>query len=400
MRPLSPSDSAPQAALLPVLGPLFLIVLFGFLSVGVPLPVISVEVYTVLGFSASVAGWSVGIQSLVTVLTRQMAGAVCDRRGPRHAVLAGLPLAALSGLLYLAAAVIAAPAAALAVLLAGRMLLGVAESLFVTGAMSWGIARAGMARTGKVMAWQGIALYAALGLGAPLGVALMERVGFAGVAVAATLLPLLALVIALRLPAPAVPSSPAGPRRSYAGVVGLIWKQGTALALATAPFAAIAAFTVLSFAQKGWSGAGLALSGFGMGYSLVRLGFAHLPDRFGGAIVATFSLAIEAAGQAMLWLAPDATVALAGAVLTGIGFSLVFPSMGVEAVRRVPVESRGLAIGGFMAFFDVALGVTAPLCALLVEWRGYDAVFLFGTLACLLAMGIVRASAMKAKPAS
>lgn len=367
--------------------PLVFIVFAGFLAVAIPLPVLPVEVHGTLGFDTLTVGWIVGLQSVATVLTRPFGGGAADRRGARFAVLAGLPLAALAGVTYLAAAALPEREAALAALAGGRVLLGLAESLFLTGTMSWGIARLGARRTGVVMAWQGIAMYAALAVGGPVGVALMDAAGFAGVAVAAVLAPLAALAVALVLPG--APVVPAGPRPSLARVLGLIWRHGLVLALATAPFAALAAFVVLAFADRGWPGAGLAVAAFGCGYILVRLFLAHLPDRFGGVPVAAASLAVEAVGQLLLWAAPVPGAALAGAALTGIGFSLIFPSMGVEALRRAPPESRGVAVGGFMAFFDLAIGVTGPAAGLLVAAAGYPAVFLGGGAACLAALGVL-----------
>jgi hypothetical protein len=43
---------------------------------------------------------------------------------------------------------------------------------------------------------------------------------------------------------------------------------------------------------------------------------------------------IEAAGQALIWLAPWPTLALFGAAVTGFGYSLVYPGFGVEATRE------------------------------------------------------------------
>ena len=365
------------------IGPLFPIVFGGYLALGLPLPVLALQVHDRLGFDAVTVGWVVGVQALSTVLTRQMAGRLTDARGPKRAVLFGLPLAALAGLLYLVSdKLVDRPGLSLAALLAGRILLGPAESLFLTGTMAWGIARLGPARTGRVMAWQGIGIFGALAIGAPLGLAIMARVGFAGVALVALAVPLLALAVAVLVsPEPGI----AGARMPFARVLSLIWRQGCGLMLAGVPFAALAAFVSLYYAARGWTGAGVALSGFGLGYIAVRVFFAHWPDRFGGARVAAGSLAVEALGQLVLWAAPDAGVALAGATLTGIGFSLVFPALGVEATRRVPPQSRGLAVGGFVAFLDLALGLTGPLAGLLATGFGYRSVFLAGALCCGLA---------------
>ncbi|GJD53338.1 putative MFS-type transporter YfcJ [Methylobacterium crusticola] len=372
------------------LAPLVLIVFLGFLAVGAPLPALALYVHDELGFGGAVVGWSIGLQSLAAVLTRHRAGTISDASGPRRAVLLGLPLAALSGLLYLASAwAPLAPGGRLGLLILGRLILGLGESLFLTGTMSWGIARLDASRTGKVMSWQGIAMYAAIGLGAPLGLAVHAAAGFAGVAALAAGAPLLAVAVALALPG--VPASGGGERVGVGRVLGLIWRPGLVLALATVPFAAMAAFLVLDYADHGWSGAGLGLAGFGAGYILVRLLGSHLPDRLGGARIAAASLGVEVLGQLLLWLAPGPGLAAAGATVTGLGFSLVFPAMGVEATRRVPPELRGRAVGGFIAFFDVAMGLTGPAVGLVAGRFGFASAFLVGAVATLAALALLTA---------
>jgi len=372
------------------LAPLVFIVFLGFLAVGAPLPALSLYVHEQLGFSGAVVGWVIGLQSLAAVLTRHVAGGISDRDGPRRAVLLGLPLATLSGLLYLASAwVPLSPGSKLAVLLFGRIAMGLAESLFLTGTMSWGIGRLGATRTGKVMSWQGIAMYSAIGLGAPLGLAVHDLAGFVGVALLAVGTPLLAGAVALCLTG--VPANGVGRHVPFRRVLGLIWRPGFVLALATVPFAAMAAFLALDYAAHGWSGTGLALAGFGAGYVLVRLLGSHLPDRFGGVRVAAASLAVELLGQLLLWLAPASGLAAAGAMITGLGFSLVFPAMGVEATRRAAPELRGRAVGGFLAFFDVAVGLTGPAVGLVTGRFGFATAFLVGAGATLVALALLPA---------
>lgn len=337
---------------------------------------------------------SVGIQSIAAVFSRHRAGTLADGTGPRRALLLGLPIAAVAGVFYLAAALAPwSPEARLALLLPGRLILGLGESLFLTGAMTLGIGTLGPQRAGTVMSWQGIAMYAALGLGAPLGLAVHAAAGFAGVAALAVATPLVVLPLAF-----AAKDAPVagGERVPFYRVVSLIWRQGLVLALATIPFAAMATFLVLAYAARDWSGAGAALAAFGAGYVAVRLVGSHLPDRFGGARTAGWSLAVEAIGQGMLWLAPSPAIALAGALLTGVGFSLIFPSMGVDATRRVAPELRGRAVGNFTAFFDIAIGLTGPLVGLLVGPLGFQSAFLVGALATLAAIGLLLADRAKA----
>jgi len=54
-----------------------------------------------------------------------------------------------------------------------------------------------------------------------------------------------------------------------------------------------------------------------------------------------------------------------------------------EAVRRAPAESRGLAMGAYTAFLDIALGVANPALGLVASGAGLGAVFLVSSLVVL-----------------
>jgi MFS family permease len=382
--PFSSESDHPFSSTFAGLAPIVLAVFLGFLAVGVPLAALSLEMRDHLASGSITTGWVIGLQSLATLLTRHRAGTFCDQRGPRRAALVGLPLAAGSGLLYALSSVLPFdPAGKLVVLMLARLVMGLGESLFLTGLMSWGIARMGTARTGKVMSWTGIAIYAALGLGAPVGLAVQSAAGFIGVGAVTAVAPMLAWAIAFKLPRVAAAG---GQRVPFHRVIALIWRPGLVLALATVPFATMVAFLTLAFASHGWSQAGTALFGFAAAYVLVRLIAGGLPDRAGASRIAAGSLAFETVGQLLLWCAPVPGIAVLGATLTGLGFSLVFPAMGLLATRSVPPEQRGRAIGNFVAFADLALGVTGPTAGLALHWFDVSTAFLFGAAATLAAL--------------
>ena len=380
------TDSLADASLFRRLAPLFVAMFCGFLVITVPLPVLPLRVHETLGFGTGVAGLSVGIQSFATILTRPWAGRMVDRIGAKATLTRGLLFSSGAGFTYLASVAFARPGASLGVLLAGRLVLGVGESLLITGVLNWAVLRAGPGRSGRAMAWNGMAQYGALAVGAPLGFALDRTYGFWLVAIAAIVLPALALLIVIPLhPAPAL----GGPRLPLSSVIRRIWRPGLGLMLAGVGFASVSTFASLDFAAKGWSGAGFALSAFGLSFVAVRLVASGLPDRFGGRAVAAVSISVEAFGQALLWAAPSPLMADLGAALTGAGCSLVYPALGVEAVRTIAPESRGIALAAFSAFQDFAIGTTGPVLGALASVAGPPAAFGVG---CLMALGGIAAS--------
>lgn len=360
-----------------------------YLSVAMALPVVSTYTVHSLGFSNSLAGLAVGVAFLSTILTRNVAGALSDNKGGRPCMQRGLLLYSTASLICLLSVFPSSSTLRFIILVVGRLLLGVGESLVVVGMISWAIGLMGAHRSGKVMAWMGAGMYGAFAVGGPLGLVFFHHGGFAATMGACILMPLFGMLLIQGVPSV---TPHAGKRESFWRIIGRIWKAGAAVGLQGVGFAALGAFITLYFQQRGWPLAGLGLTCFGVGFVLVRVLCGNLPDRIGGTPVALVSLGVEAVGQCLLWSANGPAVALVGALLTGLGCSMVFPSMGAEVVKAVPPQLRGTAVGGFAAFQDLAYGATGPVAGLLADRMGYSVVFLLGAVCAVLGLAAVVAA--------
>lgn len=357
------------------------------LTIGMSLSVVPLFVHDVLGFHNVVVGFAVGVQSLATVLTRKFAGRTADLRGARVALMRGLTFVGLSGVALLATGLVTlSPEPRLAVLTVARLLLGVGESLCITGTLTWAIGSLGASQSGRVMSWTGAAVFSGFAVGAPLGLSLYGATALIGVAIAICLLPIAGWVVISRIPGVA-PMHQTGRALPYSQVLRIVFLPGLALALQGVGFAVVGAFVVLYFDASRWSGAAVALSAFGLAFVLVRLIGGRWPERFGNLRVAQASLAVEAVGLLLVWQAPGAWLALAGTALAGAGASLIFPSLGIEVVQRAPAASRGTSLGTYAAFQDVAILLTGPLAGAVANPFGHRAVFLCGGLAA--AVGVI-----------
>jgi MFS family permease len=358
-----------------------------YLSVGLPLAVLPPYVHLRMGFSAALAGLVISIQYIATLLSRPWAGRISDRAGAKVSVLWGMTGCSASGALLVAAAALhRSPWLSFSVLILSRLTLGIGESLGSTGSTLWGITSAGPEYTAKVISFNGVSTYGAMALGAPLGVVLDQQWGLSSIGLLILAVSVLSLGMASRKrPVTVAPGS----HLPFRDVLLRVAPHGMGLALGGVGYSVLATFVTLFYFSRHWNGAALCLTAFGLAFVAARLLLIQTINRFGGFPVAMASLAVESVGLLLLWRAPSPWMALQAAALAGFGFSLVFPALGVEAVKRVPESNRGAALGVFTAFADVSFFLVGPVAGAVIGGFGYASVFLFALISVLAALGIV-----------
>ena len=323
-----------------------------YLAIGLPLAVLPGYVHGQLGYGSVLAGLAISVQYAATLLSRSHAGRMADTVGPKQTAVVGMAACAVSGVFLLLAYAFERSAwLSLSAIIASRLALGFGElGRHGRGHLGHRARRAATHRAGDFLE-RHLHLWRP-GAGRAAGRVPGKEWSMGALGGAVLLLGLAGLGLALARKAVAVVG---GHRMAFKSVVLRVFPHGMALGLGSVGFGTLAAFVALYYASRSWEGAAHALSAFGCAFIGVRLLFAGTITRYGGFRVAQVSFLVEAAGLALLWLAPSAGLALMGAALTGCGFALVFPAIGVEAVARVPAGSRGAALGAYSAFLDLAL---------------------------------------------
>ncbi|MCS3528941.1 MFS transporter [Chryseobacterium sp. JUb7] len=371
-----------------ILVPIVISVFAVYLTIGMSLGVLPSFIKNDLQFGSLIIGGVIGLQSLATLLTRAYAGKITDTLGAKISNHRGVIMVFVAGLFYISVVYLGSfPVIALVLLIISRIIHGISESMLVTGTLTWGIGLLGARNSGKVMTWNGIAMYAGIAVGAPLSIWMVHHLG--------TLAPFLGIIVlsviswASTVKLPTLEVDAAHVRTPFYKVIGKVSDQGLALAFSSMGFACIASFIALLFAEKNWGDTSLGFLCFGGFYILTRLFFSSFPDKFGGYKVALVSFLIEIVGQLCIGFSSSGTMAIIGCALTGIGFSLVFPALGVLAIKKVTPQMRGTALGAYSAFFDLSLGLAGPVAGIIAGYFNYQSIYLFGAVSCILAVLIL-----------
>ena len=349
----------------------------GFLAVGSVLPILPRYVHGPMGSGDVAVGVVIGAFAISAVITRPLAGRMADASGRRIVMLVGLGLMACGGALLFVRAGVGG-------LIVARLVLGAGEGLLYTAGTAWIVDLSPVERRGQSIGLFGLAVWGALSLGPLLGEALFELGGYQLVWTAAVVAPLAGVLFVVGRPEAERPMAAPGAARGGwlpREVVG----PGVVIALGNVGYATMASFVGLLLVARGAGHGAVVFTAFAASIVLTRLALGTLPDRLGPRPTSIFALSAEAVGLACIAVAGSWPVAALGGVVMGMGFSLMTPSLALVVISRVPEERRGAALGAFTAFFDVGVGIGAPIAGALAALGGYGAAFWFA--AALAAVG-------------
>ncbi|KRR12304.1 hypothetical protein CQ12_39795 [Bradyrhizobium jicamae] len=233
--------------------------------------------------------------------------------------------------------------------------------MVLVGSLTWALTTLGSALSWRVLVLQGGAMHLGLILGALVGIRIESAFDLIAVPLSILTVPLVAMLLVSRIEKEDRP--PSLKKITALEILSRIWRPGLVLALATTLLASTVFLLVPVKAAEYWRMPWSAFGALVLGNLCARISTWHWPGRRGGGSLLVISLGIEACGQASLLTATGPVAQLPGTFLTGLGYSLIFPILGMAVLRRLAPDSHDRTIGGYSAFQDLAIGIVLPATA-------------------------------------
>lgn len=368
-----------------LLTPAFLAVLVStlayFIAVGATLPLLSLFVKGPLGGDSVAVGFASGSFAVSAIVLRPFMGRLGDRRGRRLLIVGGAALGGLSLAGY-------ALAESLWVLVPMRLIGGIGEAAFFTGAATATADMAPEERRGEAVSFFSLGLYAGIAIGPLLGEWILDGTHFTRVWLIAGGGLMVSALLGIRVP-DTRPEGVAGEEQG--GLInraGLV--PGFVIAASVWGFAGFESFVPLYARDLALDGSRFVFLTYALVILAVRLFGARIPDRVGPRRTATVSLATSAVGLVLMTVLGTPVGLYTGTVVFALGQSLAFPALMSLAVAAAPAAQRGSVIGTFTAFVDLGFGIGPVTAGAVVAMTSNRGAFAAGAVAAVIGLAILR----------
>lgn len=359
-------------------------VFFNSFAFQILLPVIPLYLVDELGGAESQVGLIMGVAAISALVARPIVGYLADTVGRKPLLVAGPATYTLSAALY-------AVANAVPPLLAVRAIHGVGLSATTTGGSTYAADLAPASRRAEALGVYGASINVASAIGPFVGAAVAASIGFGTVFLISGIAATISLLLALRLPEVLAPDRPPPP--ALLAVESLFSRSAlypSMLAIfVTASFGAIISYLPVLADREGIGNPGLFFLPYSLTIIGTRLIAGRAADRFGREVTLVPGMVALSVGMLVIASATHISLFILAAVVYGIGFGTVHPTLMAMVVDRVEPQRQGVGMSTFTGAFDLGIGGGSALWGGVVLLFGLRGVFLAAAAAPLVALLIL-----------
>lgn len=345
---------------------------FIFLGFQMTLPTIPLFVEH-LGGNDQLIGFVVGIFTFSALFIRPFAGQALETKGRKLVYLTGLFIFVISISTY-------SFAGSIMFLFIMRIVQGVGWGFSTTASGTIATDLIPPNKRGEGMGYYGLSGNLALAFGPSLGLTLAGTVSFFYLFLICAALGLVSFILSSRIRYKKVEPKHHKKNEAKLSANNLYEKSAISpsflMFFITITFGGIATFLPLYSAQKGISGIQLYFLLYALALMATRAFAGQLYDRKGH--IATFvpgAVLIVIAMSLLAWL-PNSAILYTAAIIYGLGFGTVQPSLQAWSVEGSPPHRRGMANATFFSFFDLGIGIGAMAFGFIGHILGYSSIYI------------------------
>lgn len=324
-----------------------------------------------LGGTDSEVGLIIGVFTISAVLLRPHLGRGVDRHGRKKILAAGLLVFFISMLLYNYTTSVAS-------LLMLRVLHGIGWGAATTASTTLIADISPVHRRGEAMGIFGMAANVAMAIGPMLSFALLYASGsqdFPMLFAAGAAIALVSLLLILPVSETMVvhPKTPLFSKEAFF--------PSALMFIVTLTYGSIVSFLPLFVKEQGIiTNPGIFFTVLAITLILIRILAGKLSDIKGRKFVLVPGMILIITGLWVLSMANSLLSFLAAALIYGLGFGSVHPTLIALLADRVGEKGRGAAMGTFTAAFDLGIGTGSIVLGIVPQFFGFRIMYLLGGL--------------------
>jgi len=259
-----------------------------------------------------------------------------------------------------------------------RLLHGVAWSCTTTSVNTAACDIIPRPRLGEGLSYFGLTNTISMAISPAIGFALMNNFGFIPLFYASCSLAVVAFVLSLqmRFPTIEITANSASLRPNIKSLLNKDSLPAAAITLAALlTYGAVQAFVALYAVETKVGSGGIFFAAMAISVVFARLISGRVADRHGESVLVFVCNGAIAASLLLIAYGHSLSLFICAALLYGIGFGTLVPTMQTMALRVAEPEQRGAASSTILCAFDIGIGVGGIISGLLVKTYGYSNMF-------------------------
>lgn len=339
-----------------------------------------------LGGSDAVVGLATACFMVAALLMRPWVGRGLDLYGRTGIWFTGAVIFALLGMVYNWAVTIP-------LLMVCRAVHGASWSVVTTASATAATDLIPPARRGEGMGFFGLGNNVGMAIGPALGFVIIAASGFGALFWSSAALSLLALLLIFAIRLPCINEDHSGAAPAFWEPTAL--KPSLLMFFAAFIYSGVLTFIALYSAELGLSDPWYFFTVYAVTIILIRPLAGFLFDRCGQQAVIAPGFLLLGTGMIILSCATGLTSFLLAAILTGMGFGTLHPSLQALAVAVCAPNRRGAAQATFAVAFDIGMGGGALALGLVARFGGYSGAYLVSGVIALIGLFVYRLIGLK-----